>query len=290
MVTCLVQHAGRALVGVLVFTSAVTAMMAKAQPITASATVGVSAVVVDRSSTPTNPSVEFHGVAAPLAVITIQRSGATVATQTAPNTADFAISLTDQPVGQQSYLISATDAGGAALAPITFALNLLVNTNTIITGVFLGPSISVDKPAVKLGQFVTLSGTTAPTSAVTVTINSNIPVNYTAAADSSGRWSKLVNTQEVGVGTHAAQAQAVFGGSQISANSATVSFAVNPLEQCDGKKTADLNCDGRVNLTDFSILLYFWQQTNPGNGRADMSGDQQVDVVDFSIMLFQWTA
>jgi hypothetical protein len=58
----------------------------------------------------------------------------------------------------------------------------------------------------------------------------------------------------------------------------------------DVGRMADVNCDGRVNLTDFSILLFFWQQRTPSNGRADMNNDGIVDVVDFSIMLFQWTA
>lgn len=289
MTARLVKHAGWALVGVLALVMAVPTLTVKAQPITGSAAVSVSAVVVDRSATPINPSVEFNGIAAPQAVVTIRRGETTVITQAAASTADFAISLTDQPVGQQSYLISAVDAGGTALAPVTFALNLAANTNTIITGVFLGPSISVDKTSVKLGQFVTVSGSTAPSSSVTVAVDSVNPKSYTVSADGDGHWSKLINTQEVGVGTHTAQARAVFSGSQVSAKSATVSFAVNPLEQCDGKKMGDNNCDGMVNLTDFSILLYFWGQTNPSNSRADINGDGRVDIIDFSIMLFQWT-
>ncbi|MBI3571906.1 hypothetical protein HY091_00005, partial [Candidatus Kaiserbacteria bacterium] len=51
----------------------------------------------------------------------------------------------------------------------------------------------------------------------------------------------------------------------------------------------DLNCDGGVNLTDFSILLFFWKATNPTNARADINHDGSVNVVDFSIMLYQWT-
>lgn len=287
MTARLVKHAGWALVGVLVLASAVPPLTVKA--ITGSTTVGVSAVVVDRSSTPINPSVEFHGTAAPQAAVTIRRGETIVVTQTASSTADFVISLTDQPAGQQSYLISAVDADGTALAPVTFALNLLVNTNTIITGVFLGPSISIDKTSVKLGQFVTVSGSTAPSSSVTVTVDSVNPKSYTISTGGDGYWSKLINTQEVGVGTHTAQARAVFSGSQVSAKSAMVSFAVNPLEQCDGKKMGDNNCDNKINLTDFSILLYFWSQTNPSNSRADINGDGRVDIVDFSIMLFQWT-
>jgi hypothetical protein len=49
---------------------------------------------------------------------------------------------------------------------------------------------------------------------------------------------------------------------------------------------ADLNCDGLVNLIDFSILLFHWGTSNP---IADINGDGTVDLIDFSIMLFNWT-
>lgn len=51
---------------------------------------------------------------------------------------------------------------------------------------------------------------------------------------------------------------------------------------------ADLNCDGRVNLTDFSILLYYWQQKGKGI-KADINKDDIVNLIDFSVMLYWWT-
>jgi len=48
----------------------------------------------------------------------------------------------------------------------------------------------------------------------------------------------------------------------------------------------DLNKDGRVNLIDFSILLYWWGRTN---SCADLNGNGIVDLPDFSVMLYYWT-
>ncbi len=261
----------------------------RALPVHADTAVTITATV-ENNGPLSNPIVEFRGFAAPSATIILRRDGTDVATATADTQAAFALQLPEQPVGQVVYQIVAQDVSGHALAPLTFALNLTLGTNTIITGVFLGPSIAINTASVKLGQFVTLSGDTAPDSAVTVVVHSVQALSFTISADANGYWSKIVNTQEVGVGTHTAYAQSVLGGNQVSAASSTISFAVNPLEQCDGKRTADLNCDGKVDLTDFSILLYFWNQTTPSNGRADINSDSRVDIIDFSIMLYQWTA
>jgi hypothetical protein len=58
---------------------------------------------------------------------------------------------------------------------------------------------------------------------------------------------------------------------------------------CSDKKSADLNCDGKVNGIDFSILLAFWKTLAPfGNPRADLNKDTKVDSVDFSILLYNW--
>jgi hypothetical protein len=59
-----------------------------------------------------------------------------------------------------------------------------------------------------------------------------------------------------------------------------------PVDNCI---RSDLNCDGRVNLTDFSILLFYWNQANPANARADINRSGVVDLTDFSIMLYDWT-
>lgn len=56
---------------------------------------------------------------------------------------------------------------------------------------------------------------------------------------------------------------------------------------CDARK-GDLNCDGRVNLVDLSILMYNWG-TVKNNPRADINVDGKVNLIDFSILLYFWT-
>jgi hypothetical protein len=54
-------------------------------------------------------------------------------------------------------------------------------------------------------------------------------------------------------------------------------------------KSGDLNCDGKINSIDFSILLYYWKaKALFKNQYVDMNKDGKVDSVDFSILLFRW--
>ena len=54
-------------------------------------------------------------------------------------------------------------------------------------------------------------------------------------------------------------------------------------------KNGDINNDKKVNIVDFSIMLYFWKQSNPSNSCADINKDGIVNLFDFSVMLFWWT-
>ncbi|MCA9360257.1 hypothetical protein KC850_04480, partial [Candidatus Kaiserbacteria bacterium] len=53
---------------------------------------------------------------------------------------------------------------------------------------------------------------------------------------------------------------------------------------------ADLNRDTKVNLIDFSILLFWWN-SNGGDSDppADINRDGNVSLTDFSRLLFNWT-
>ena len=56
--------------------------------------------------------------------------------------------------------------------------------------------------------------------------------------------------------------------------------------------SADLNCDGNVNLTDSAILMSFWGKDPSGPTSCqspDINQDKAVNLTDFGIMMSQWT-
>lgn len=238
---------------------------------------------------PTLPIVQLSGIAAPGASVTIARDGTLISTLVSGVGADYSVVLGTEPIGQHEYLLAAEDASGGILGSQTLALNLQSGSTTIVSGIFLGPSIAIDKTEVELGQTVTLSGQTAPGSSVTVSVSSTQVLDFSVVAASDGTWTRVVNTDTVGTGQHSAKARAVTTGNTISAYSPSVSFVVNPFDPATGKEPSDINTDGSSNLIDLSILLFFWHTNNPSNPRADINHDGYVDIIDFSILLFQWT-
>ncbi len=254
-------------------------------------TIIVSAIVQIVTPPTITTKVVFHGYAFPNSNVTVRQDGTIAVIVPADPAAKFDVELDNVTAGTHSYDLNATDAQGRVDRSSNFTITITAGTTTTLTGVFLGPTIAIDKDQAQLGDTVTMLGATVPQSTVSIVVNSETEHTFSANADSSGIWTYQFVTNDIGVGTHSARAKATSPTNEVSAFSDTVSFAVveGPPQPCDGKRPGDLNCDGKVNITDFSILLYFWKQHAPSNARADTNNDGVVDIRDLSIMLFWWT-
>ncbi|KKQ46505.1 MAG: hypothetical protein US65_C0037G0007 [Candidatus Yanofskybacteria bacterium GW2011_GWC2_37_9] len=51
----------------------------------------------------------------------------------------------------------------------------------------------------------------------------------------------------------------------------------------------DCNADGAINLTDFSVLAFWYKKQNPPVC-VDINKDNIVDLIDFSILAYYWNA
>ncbi|MFA6909482.1 MAG: dockerin type I domain-containing protein [Patescibacteria group bacterium] len=252
--------------------------------------VSIGAVVPDRPPPETvDATVVFQGYSSPFSPVRILKDGTQAGTITSTAGSQFSLSITTAP-GTYVFTVIARDARGMDSAPTNVTLNLIDGEQLTISDIFIAPTIGSDKTVYESGDSVILSGYTVPNSTVTLTVNSD-PVIYTLLAGANGLWSQAVAASGLDAGNHSAQAQAASGGSLLSEFSNLIQFSIQgpPANACDTAIAADINCDTRVNLVDFSIMLYFWQQTNPANSRADINHNGRVDEPDFSIMLFYWT-
>ncbi len=161
---------------------------------------------------------------------------------------------------------------------------------TNITGIILPPTIRLVNPNVNPGDIVTVSGQTTPQAAVQLHVDASTFI-ATTTADGNGNWSIQLNTGSLSVAEHTLRARTVTGTPPLTSQS-SFSSTLQLFVGVDGKVTtpSDLNRDGKVNLIDFSIMIFWWG-TNGGNSdpAADINGNGKVGIEDFSILLFNWT-
>ncbi len=155
------------------------------------------------------------------------------------------------------------------------------------------PSIAVSPNPVNPGTQLTVKGYSIPNATVTIE-NQNDKTSvglqtFTATSDGSGAWQISVPTDSFKTGTYKVRAKAKQDATGIATIFSGYTF-YGVGQSAQVPRGSDLNRDGKVNLTDFSILLYWWN-TNGGNSNppADINGDGKVTLTDFSIMIFNWT-
>ncbi len=180
----------------------------------------------------------------------------------------------------------------SSVRSITFNTTFDVTQGAItnITGIILPPTIKLASANVNPGQTVTVSGQSAPLAKVELYAD-NGGVLASTNSTASGNWTIDFNSSLLSVAEHSLKARTITGTSTLTSQS-TFSSSVQLFVGVDGQavKPSDLNRDGKVNLIDFSILIFWWG-TNAGNSdpSADINGNAKVGIEDFSILLFNWS-
>jgi hypothetical protein len=261
-----------------------------AYPVYADILVSVTATVPSATlPEPTATSVTLKGISYPGSTVTIQQNGVTAVQVPADPQARFDVTVGSLDAGTYTFSVFGTDKDGLEGPASRFTVTLTLGTTVTIIGIFLGPTITTDKTTVKLGDTITVFGTTSPSSQVSVYISSVTETSYPVQANTSGTWTKQFQANDLKQGTYTAKSKATDPDGSVSEFSREISFQVASLDKCAGKTKGDINCDGKVDLVDFSILLYYWNKQDPANSRADINQDGMVNIIDFSVMLYFWT-
>ncbi len=240
---------------------------------------------------PQETGVIIKGKAYPFAEVYLLKDGEVTGLTKANSLADFTFILTDVTPGVTTFGFWAQDSEGLKSIFLTITFQVVPNAITTVSGVFLPPTIKSDKISVRKGDVITIAGQTIPETQVYVYISSDEEIIKETKSDRLGVWQLPFDTSPLQENTfHTAKAlfqTRSLGVLVKSGFSKFISFYVGegvPEELlCPG---ADLNKDGRVNLLDFSILLFYWGTSDPC---ADQNQDGIVNLADFSIMMYYWT-
>lgn len=236
---------------------------------------------------PVTTKVILQGKVSPAAYLTILKDGQVLVNTQADSQANFRVEISNISGGVYTFGIWAEDKNGVKSITFSFTVNVINNVTTTVSGIFIPPTISLSKESVERGETLDISGMTAPQSLVEVHINSDeIVEKLSTGVD--GVWFYAFDTSRVAEGIHSVQAKASTIDDLLSTFSRTLLFGVGvDLLPAEGLcPYADLNQGGKVNLIDFSILLYWWGRYNEC---ADQNQDGVVNLIDFSIMMYYWT-
>jgi hypothetical protein len=264
--------------------------------------VDVTAVVEGTAATETGgttsgsvggASVVLQGNAFPNAKLTLLKDGSVYTTLLASADGTFRITVNGLSFGNYQFSIYAQDGNNIESSP--YAVNVLISEikSYDYSGILLPPTIRSDNLVIALGQVFYVSGYSAPGSTVLVEVP-GVKVLASGTVDSNGYYNIPV-TSDLAAGLYQIRSRAQLGSVQsLFSKPVQVLYykgvpggAIPPppgqLATC-----VDYNNDRRVNLIDFSILLFWFEKNNPPRS-IDCNSDNKIDIKDFSILMYFWT-
>lgn len=227
----------------------------------------------------------LQGKAYPGASITVLRDGKVVTTKKADSQADFKVVITDVTAGIWTFGLWAEDKDGRRSITFSFTTTIKKDMTTTIGGIFIPPTIELEKVRVSKGEILNILGQTAPESEITISVESP-QITKKTEADEEGVWDYPFDTSLLAEGLHTTRAKAKTPEGLLSSYSKVLSFYVGRFGVEEIRPRADFNKDGKTNLVDFSVMLYWWGKYNPA---VDQNQNGIVDLPDFSILMYWWT-
>lgn len=225
-------------------------------------------------------SIYFVGYASPLAMVFFMENGQVIGTGTADINSAFDKTLSGLASGIHDIGVYAQDADNVNTSMVNYSVNVVENTSTSVS-VILPPSFVVASDTVKRSAPLNGHGRGYQLSTVQIFISGSLDSqSITTQVDANGRWSINLNPK-LHLGLKTAYGIILDGQGGQSEVSESHNYTVT--------RTADLNNDNTVDLTDFSILMYSYSSLPIKNVISDINDNGVVDLVDFSIMMANWS-
>jgi len=239
----------------------------------------------------------ISGYAQPKSEVTLMSDGTIRAITRAGDDAKFSFILDNLSPGNYLFTLYSEDKEGRRSNLYTFPVKLEAGQTITAGNILLSPTIDVDKLEVKRGDFISIFGYAQPEANILISVSSDEELFFRTNANRDGFYLYQLGTDVLEKGEHYAKSKSILANQLVSNYSRVVSFRVSDrsvakeVKKVCGK--ADLNCDGRVNLIDFSIAAYWYKRKlSPSFAiieKERLNGDGKVDLVDFSIMAYYWT-
>ena len=167
----------------------------------------------------------FSGMAYPGSKVFLLKDGQLAASTIAGGDAQFKISLTGLSSGSFTFIVYAEDSAGRKSTLFTFPVTLSTGATSDISGIFIAPTISVDKEEVKKGDNLTIIGESAPEGQVSISIHSTPEIFVTATTDKYGDYVYNLDTSVLDFGNHLTKSKTLKTG-EISPFGKSVAFSV----------------------------------------------------------------
>jgi uncharacterized repeat protein (TIGR02543 family) len=162
----------------------------------------------------------------------------------------------------------------------TKLFKLGVNDQLLAT-IIMSPTVNLNQQLVTLGTFMGLTGSGMPKYKIELMIDGVIAPEI-ATVDGKGNYNLTFNTYRLGLGEHTLRVR------QTDAQGKSSDYSIEKVFTITKSfvPRADLNNDGKIDISDWSIFITRYNSSDTTNrGELDLNSDGAIDIKDFSYFI-----
>lgn len=245
--------------------------------------------------TPGAPGVILSGWGFPTSFVQIMQDGNPVGWTNSKADGEFDVFLEDLARGMYTFGVWSTDLDSVKSGTYSTTFWIEEGTQTTVTDIVIPPTFGI---ATSSPGFISAYGYSTPNAKIDIwiypktlgAVDDAEVKKIEVAVPATGKWLDSIDLATFAEGDYYIKGRTEIEDLNPSEFSQVLSFTKSGeaivKEETGACSGADLNKDGKVNITDFSILLYYW---GSNNACADQNSSGNVDLTDFSIMMYYWT-
>ncbi len=154
-------------------------------------------------------------------------------------------------------------------------------SDQLLSTIIMAPTLILNQQLVTLGTFMGLTGSGMPNYKIELMID-GLVVPETTTADAKGDYNLIFNTYRLGIGEHTLRVRQTDKQGKSSDYSIEKVFTITK----SFVPKADLNNDGKVDVSDWSIFITKYKSPNTTNSvELDLNSDGVLDIKDFSYFI-----
>ncbi len=244
---------------------------------------GVSAPAAGEVDRTKNTLLRFYGKAYPGAEIfliekALLAEGLFTETGQASENGDFVITKSGIRSGNYAYSLIIKDKEGRQTQTKVYQTDA---TNLLDKYIFTPPTLGLIHTIVKPGDYVYIVGYATPKNNVIIEVGDKL--NFRTVSGADGSFSLKINTEVLSLGRYAVRARQQ---DDVTKEESDFSLVKNFVISDVKSVSADLNADGALNISDWSIFLAKWKSVSQEEKKIlDLNGDGGVDILDLSVFL-----
>lgn len=232
-----------------------------------------------------NTNIVVGGVTEPYGRVQLLKEGQLTATAVADEVGRFQMTISGLNEGTYLMQLVAVSSLRVFARGETFPLRVVSGLTTKVSDVLLPPAMLFDETFDSL----VIRGRSAPKADITLKIqNSSTTKEQTVTSDEFGDFTMRFLSQELTKGEYEAYTKISLDGMEVS--NGPIKFHLSNLANASAVciSNYDLNSDCALNLIDFILARRFYHFT-PTVMFFDYNKDGSQDLTDFSIMAYYWT-